>query len=223
MTEQPYTHMGPPVPPPPRRSKAVWYKRSWVIAVAAGVVGTMLGAASSGASDVTHDPKYKAIASKLDDKADDLASAQDQLDAAGDEIDDLNTKVQTIAGDLPALQAQLKRDQAQLTKDQGALADKAADVAAADKSVTKREKAVGIIEDTIAANTIEGDGLFKVGDDMRAGTYKSSGSTGCYYAILNSTDTSDIADNNNIDGPAFVTLSEGQYFETERCADWVLQ
>lgn len=54
---------------------------------------------------------------------------------------------------------------------------------------------------------------------MKPGQCKTTGESGCYYAILNSTDTSDIADNNNIDGPAFVTVRTGQYFQTSGCAD----
>ena len=76
-------------------------------------------------------------------------------------------------------------------------------------SVKKPRKKVGIVETEIARNTISGEGIYQVGKDMKAGTYKTSGAEGCYYAILNSTNTSDIADNNNIDGPAFVTVNSG--------------
>jgi hypothetical protein len=79
------------------------------------------------------------------------------------------------------------------------------------------------MEKTIHENTVAGDGMYRVGVDMKTGTYKSNGSSGCYYAVLNSSDTEDIATNNITDGPAFVTVVPGRYFETRGCADWTLQ
>lgn len=70
------------------------------------------------------------------------------------------------------------------------------------------------------------DGLQLVGTDIPAGNYRTDGqgdgsnSTGCYYAILNSTDTSDIGDNNVFDGPTRVTLRAGKYFESSGGCTW---
>lgn len=119
-------------------------------------------------------------------------------------------------GDLPEREAKVKAQEEKLAKAQEA-------VTSAEKSVAKREKKVGIAEKEAKANTVSGDGMYEVGSDMKPGRYKTSGSPDCYYAILNSTDTSDIADNNLPGGPAFVTVREGQYFESRGCADWVRQ
>ena len=52
-------------------------------------------------------------------------------------------------------------------------------------ALTKREKKVGILEQTIKNNTVPGDGTFEVGKDMKAGTYKSPGPDGdqCYSRV----------------------------------------
>ncbi|HEY1737487.1 MAG TPA: hypothetical protein VGI86_02185, partial [Acidimicrobiia bacterium] len=78
-------------------------------------------------------------------------------------------------------------------------------------------------EGQLHANTISGDGVYGVGSDMQPGVWHTAGTGGdnCYYAVLNSTDTSDIADNDNTIGPATVTLRAGNYFDVDGCADWV--
>ena len=60
----------------------------------------------------------------------------------------------------------------------------------------------------------------EVGAEINPGRWKTAGGVGnCYYAILNSSDTFDIADN-NVSGPATVDLNSGQFFETSGCATW---
>jgi Protein of unknown function (DUF2510) len=184
-------------------AKRVWYRRGWVIGLAALVIGIGIGGASAGG---TPDPKtsqaYKDLASQL---------KQSEQQAA-----DATAKLETVQGNLPGREAAVKKSEAQVKRDQAA-------VAARERSVTKRERAVGVVEKTIAANTVSGTGMYKVGVDMKPGTYKTAGSGGCYYAVLNSSDTNDIATNNLTDGPGFVTVATGKYFDTEDCADWVLQ
>ena len=67
-----------------------------------------------------------------------------------------------------------------------------------------------------------GDGLYQVGKDMAPGRYHTNGSGAdgnCYYAELNSSDTFDIADNNNTSGPATIDVSSA-YFESNGCGTW---
>lgn len=69
-----------------------------------------------------------------------------------------------------------------------------------------------------------GSGQFEVGKDVKAGTYKTSGPdgdnlSGCYYEWKNSTEAgADIVDNNIVDGPATVTLRDGQFFSNDGCS-----
>ena len=67
------------------------------------------------------------------------------------------------------------------------------------------------------------DGTYQVGRDIPAGRYRTPGSPdGCYWAVLNSTDTSDIADNDNFNGPAVVDVSNGKFFEVSGGCEWAL-
>ncbi len=80
-------------------------------------------------------------------------------------------------------------------------------------------------EQTGPATTISGDGQYLVGEDMKPGTYKTAGtdsSVPCYWARLKdaSGELSGIIANDNITGPARVTLKKGEYFETKRCQPW---
>jgi hypothetical protein len=64
-----------------------------------------------------------------------------------------------------------------------------------------------------------------VGSDIASGTWHTAGDGGsgdqCYYATLNSTNTSDISDNNNFDGPETVSLSGAYAFQISGPCTWV--
>jgi hypothetical protein len=63
-----------------------------------------------------------------------------------------------------------------------------------------------------------------VGQDIQPGTYRTrSGSPGCYFARLKgfSGEIDDIAANENLSGPAVVTIaSTDKGFVSQRCATW---
>lgn len=67
-----------------------------------------------------------------------------------------------------------------------------------------------------------GDGIWQVGRDIQPGSYRETQPAGtCYYALLRSSNTSDIINNNNINGPATVTLTAAvAFFESHRCGTW---
>lgn len=75
------------------------------------------------------------------------------------------------------------------------------------------------------SGSIPGDGTFRVGREVRPGTYKSKpdplGSGDCYWARLSSASENDIIDNHLGAGPTFVTIhSTDRYFQTVGCATW---
>jgi hypothetical protein len=77
----------------------------------------------------------------------------------------------------------------------------------------------------LQANQISSDGVF-VGHDIKAGIWHTNGDNGaggnaCYYATLNSTSTSDIADNNSFDGPETVNVNAAYAFEISGPCTWV--
>ncbi|MFF2774566.1 hypothetical protein ACFVU3_06625 [Streptomyces sp. NPDC058052] len=80
-------------------------------------------------------------------------------------------------------------------------------------------------EEAGPADHFAGDGEYLVGEDIRAGTYKTTGpdgSFGCYWARLKdaSGEFDAIIANNNLQGPGRVTLKKGEYFQTQRCQEW---
>jgi hypothetical protein len=69
--------------------------------------------------------------------------------------------------------------------------------------------------------SISEDGVYVVGSDMNRGTWHTTGGGQCYYARLASTDTMNILDNNNINGPATVTIgSSTKAFEIAGGCTW---
>lgn len=68
-----------------------------------------------------------------------------------------------------------------------------------------------------------GEGTHRVPQDVKPGTYKTTGGDGCYWARLRnlSGSFSAILANGNPQGPATVTISKGDKgFETHSCEDW---
>lgn len=61
------------------------------------------------------------------------------------------------------------------------------------------------------------DGTYLVGTDMEPGSYKSAGSTGCYWARMKDDAGSNIIANNLGDGPARFTAKKGEYVQIARC------
>lgn len=196
----------PVTTPPPSVVKASnpWYRKTWALVLLAFIIGIGIGGASAGGG--TPNPKTSSAYRSLDAK----------LTSAGAARDKAKADLVSLAGNVPAREAAV-------TKAEGDIAKREAADDATAKSLLKREKVVGIVEREVARNTVSGDGIYKVGSDIKAGTYKTKGRVGCYYAILNSTDTSNISDNDNLDGPGFLTVHPGQYLQLQNCGDWVLQ
>ncbi|MFH9550049.1 hypothetical protein [Streptomyces sp. NPDC017435] len=75
------------------------------------------------------------------------------------------------------------------------------------------------------ATTFSGEGEYLVGEDIKAGTYKTAGPEGefgCYWERAKNAggEFDSIIANNNLEGPGRVTLSKGEYFKTNRCQEW---
>lgn len=137
-----------------------------------------------------------------------LGGRSDALDLREEDVDEREGKLDEREGKLDQRKSSLDKRSADLDK---------------------RAKSIKAEERQIAANTVPGDGVFVVGEDIKAGTYRTSGpSSGgigsCYYAFKTGTGSdADIIDNNLIDGQATVTLKTGQIFETKSCSEWKRQ
>jgi hypothetical protein len=77
---------------------------------------------------------------------------------------------------------------------------------------------------TTSGGSTIGDGTWEVGPDVKAGTYRAEGGDTCYYAILNGPPDGDnienIEENDAGSSNVVVTLSSGQWFETNDCGEW---
>ncbi|KOT39867.1 hypothetical protein ADK41_13425 [Streptomyces caelestis] len=75
------------------------------------------------------------------------------------------------------------------------------------------------------ATTFSGEGEYLVGEDIKAGTYKTAGPEdewGCYWERAKdaSGEFDSIITNNNLTGQGRVKLNSGEYFKTNGCQEW---
>ena len=125
--------------------------------------------------------------------------------------------------------AKTQAQQATATADaraQASYAARNAALAARSKSLDQRAKAISTAEGQIQSSTISSDGVYVVGKDIPSGTYHTTGDGGqtdneCYFATLNSSDTQDISDNNNFDGPETVSVSGVYALQISGPCTWV--
>jgi hypothetical protein len=93
------------------------------------------------------------------------------------------------------------------------------------QTVASESRTLKAEQGQIQANTIRADGVYVVGKDISPGIWHTSGDGGsgdqCYYATLNSTNTSDISDNNNFDGPGTVNLAGVVAFGISGPCTWI--
>lgn len=107
-----------------------------------------------------------------------------------------------------------------------ALSQQAATLKQQQATLAQQQQAVQAQMGELQASQISGDGVYVVGKDIKAGVYHTNGSgnmgaNDCYFATLNSTNTSNIADNNNFDGPETVDVSSAYAFEVNGPCTWV--
>ena len=181
------------------------YKRKWAVGLAATIAGLVIGAAAASGAPVEDSPEYKSVKS-------DLVSAQTDTDGLKAEMAPMKKRVASADAREEGLD-----DRA------SALDSREADLKSESAAVKKREKSVGIVEKEIELNTLTGDGMYAVGDDIKAGTYKTKGGAGCYYAVLRDTKggIESIINNSNISGPGIVSVAKGQYLELSGCSERV--
>lgn len=203
-------------------SKPRWYRRTWVVTVAAAAIALGVGTTAGASGDVRKTTEYRSLATDRNNVQGQLDSAEERLTETKQSLDQMIEEKAQLQLDFAELERDIPKREAAVEKAEKSLAGREKKVAKREKQVAAREKAVGVIEREIEANTIS-DGVYEVGVDIKADTYRKKDGNGCYYAILSSSDTNDIASNNLTDGPAVVTLSSGQYFESTRCGEWVLQ
>ncbi|MGO9159655.1 MAG: hypothetical protein ACLP7J_02930 [Streptosporangiaceae bacterium] len=96
----------------------------------------------------------------------------------------------------------------------------ASQYASREAAVRKLQRKLAREQGIVQASTINADGVYVVGRDIPAGTYHTTGGSQCYYATLGSTDTSNILDNNNFNGPETVDVSGAYAFQINGGCTW---
>jgi hypothetical protein len=148
----------------------------------------------------------------------------------------LRGQVSTLQGRLSVLQGQLTtaQDQAQHAmaiaeaKAKSDYAARNATLSQEASSLSQQQQSVKTELGQLQASQISNSGVYVVGQDIKSGTWHTPGDGGnndgmpnaCYFATLNSTDTTDIADNNNFDGPETVDVSGAYAFEISGPCTW---
>jgi regulator of replication initiation timing len=149
---------------------------------------------------------------KATDLQSQIASLQSQIASLQSSVSDLTSENGVLSSQVAKLDeraAQLDARAAKLNRLKKQLDARAADL-------KEREAAVSLIEESSFD-----DGLYHVGVDIKAGTYHTTGGSGCYWAKLSSSDTFDIISNNLSDGPQTVTINSS-WFDTQDCGTWTL-
>lgn len=139
------------------------------------------------------------------DKDDEIAELEDELQGLRDEVAD----AEAAAASAQDAAAQV-RERSEQKLD--ALSEREA-------SLEAREADVQAAEQTLEQNTIP-DGIWQLGRDYDAGTYRAPGGGGCYWALLGSADTADIINNGGFERNQTITI-DSPYFETSDCGEWV--
>ena len=154
---------------------------------------------------------------------DQLTATRDELTSTEDDLSSTEAELVNLVADITEREKAVEKAEAVVQARRADLDRAEAGVRSAAKAVAKRERAVGTAETRVAQNTIPGEGTFEVGVDMQPGLYKSSGATNCYYAVNADANGRQIKSKNTTSGPTTVTVNTGEYFETSRCAEWILQ
>ena len=178
----------------------------WLAPLIAGAVGIALGA---GGATVVAENTIGKWSAKVDTVAAERDHFRTSFATATEQRDEALEAVQTVADRETALEARAEELDAARVE----LLDLAGDL-------EEREKAVGLAEEKAAANSIT-EGVWLVGEDIKAGTYKlREAFTGdlCYWEISKG----DRIVKNDIvtGGRPTVTLQNGQEFTTKGCGAW---
>jgi len=165
-----------------------------------------------------------------------LATGRSPISAYQNQVARMRVELRAEQGKLTAEQTKLSTEQVQLqtaqTNAQNAMSTALAQVRAQYKSrlamVQSLQRKLQREQGIVQASTISADGVYVVGKDIPQGIYHTSGAPGggsaggqCYFATLGSTDTSNILDNNNFNGPETVDVSGAYAFQISGGCTWM--
>lgn len=219
---------GPPLPPAGERTvqmdepqagqgKPRHRVRRAILATLGGLVLLVAGVAI-GAGSNSHQAQLNTDSGKISTDSGKISGLHQQITG-------LQSSLATARNQAANAVATAKRQvQATYAAKEAALQSKEATVAADQKTLNTE---LGNVQ----ANTISASGVYVVGQNIKSGTWYTSGDGGqnsnaCYDAVLtgsNTSDVSDISSNNNFDGSETVDLSGMYGIQISGPCTWVLQ
>jgi hypothetical protein len=164
-----------------------------------------------------------------------LAQARSQRNTAQAELAETRAQLSATRGTVAAAQDQAQQEtaiaqsatQTAQAKAEAQYAGKLAMVDQEQQQLADDEKTVKTEEGQLNASAISLSGVYVVGQDIKAGTWHTNGDGGgglvsneCYFATLNSGNTSDIADNNDFDGAETVDVAGAYAFQISGPCTW---
>lgn len=209
------------VDPPPDGGGRAWWLRpidwwrvaSWrgrlvtvvVVILLAGLIGAMTG---------------------LQDEVDELEAANAELEADLAEAEEGRTEAEVSAAEADeraldteaAAEREIEDMQDEVAQERAVLRSRRSELDRREREIEREADALAQLTAAVEANSF-GDGLYQVGTDLQPGLYRTDGGFGCYWAKLNSSNTSDFIDNHFGDGPQTVEISTG-WFESAGCGTW---
>ena len=198
-----------PSAPAPRMRSWVNAHPGWTAALAATlalVVGIGIGAVGPQGEVDDLETEVTQLKDRVEEAEADAADARDALEKREDALS-------RREGDLGRRERAQRRRLARERREQrDALAEQQQDLEA-------RESEVSAAEQAQEQNKIT-EGIWQLGRDYEAGLYRSPGGESCYWAKLNSGDTSDIIDNGGFSDNQTLQI-DSPFFESNDCGDWV--
>lgn len=200
-------------------------------ALLAFVIGFAIGASGKGGVSAADYEALQAdlgnvqsIATQWADKYDEAEEVLAQWETAyADEQSksaEWEKKYNDAVGDLPNMQAELDQQAIDQAAAQEALDARQVELDALAAELDARKV-------NIEENTIPGNGVFLVGEQVQPGTYQTEGpgsSSFCYWARLSDVTGTfgDLIANDNVSGPTVVRiLPTDVAFESSRCMEWI--
>jgi hypothetical protein len=194
----------PVIVPPAKRSRPKWLRP--VLYTVAGIVVLLIGA-GIGAAGNAHTSEINSQQAQIARLQATVKTDQGQISTERQQVTTAQTNANNaMATALTQVKAQYKSKFATLQAQENKVAGMQA----------RLNRELGVV----AKSTISADGVYVVGKDIPAGIYHTTGGSQCYYALLNSTDTNNISDNNIVSGPATVNLNGVVAFNISGGCTW---
>ncbi|HEX5526679.1 MAG TPA: hypothetical protein VFX44_05715 [Solirubrobacterales bacterium] len=195
--------------------------RSWVRArpviwvIAAFILGGIIGGAAGTAGESGVKDEKEELQKELGLAEERQQAAEDKATAAKEELE----------AEKQAILAKARRQADGIIGDAKAEAEELEDVKS---EIAAKEGQLASVESSLEGAEEEkslsnfGEGIMKAEVDYTLGaTYEAAGGTGCYWALLNSANTNDLAGNEFTNNAVqqIVTI-ETPYFTSEDCGTW---